>query len=127
MDLFQHLPEYRVIVCLACGYAIPPASLESHIRTYHRKNASVCTLEQRRTAVQQLLSLDLLDPALECVPFPRTESPPVPQLPTFRGLFCLCRMSLCSTLRVNNGKALQDISPLRQKARPPVGYYAIGI
>jgi hypothetical protein len=39
MDLFTYYTQYRVLVCKPCGYAVPPAHLESHISKNHPHDA----------------------------------------------------------------------------------------
>jgi hypothetical protein len=74
MDLFKYLPEYRVLVCLSCQFAIPPTSLKGHLRKHQGKHAVVLTAQQIDTVTKLMLCFDLLDPAKEPIAFPDPDS-----------------------------------------------------
>ena len=89
MDLFEHLPAYRIIVCVTCQYAVPPLSLKSHLHTRHKTHPGLDAPSQRDGLVQLLQRLDLLNPIKDrpLVPDPRSDA--IPCLPVFRGFACL--------------------------------------
>lgn len=117
--LFRYLSDYRVLICLCCNHAVPPANLRNHIRTHHRKNGGKSAQEWVRTTVKDLSHCDLLDPTCETVRSPLPTDPPIPDLPVFDGHTCV----ICSfTVRQLSSmeKHYRQAHPSgRKPGRPP--------
>lgn len=99
---------------MLCHRQTFPAISEQH----YRNDAGLSNHRRRHTAIQQLLSLDLLDPAEEGVVFPHPASPAIPDLPVFTGLGCpLCPFT--ARLESILEKHCQKVHPSsRRRGRP---------
>ena len=54
MDRFIHLPEFRVIICKECKYAVLP----SHINTHFAGKPHKLEVEERRKIIQEVATVD---------------------------------------------------------------------
>jgi hypothetical protein len=108
MDLFTYYPQYRVLVCKPCGYAVPPAHLESHINKNHPHDAcraaGVDPVHSRARKSAALLAgclqevYDPLDPSAAKIATPPATDPPIPTLKHYRGYQCSrCEHTLAKT------------------------------
>ncbi|KAI0858676.1 hypothetical protein F4860DRAFT_296637 [Xylaria cubensis] len=78
--LLIHLPNYGVVVCKECRFAIQPSAFSSHLQN-HRILRS-----QRRGILDQLFSLHLSPP--DRVRVPASDSLRIAELPVFSGFKC---------------------------------------
>ncbi|OAG07813.1 uncharacterized protein CC84DRAFT_520637 [Paraphaeosphaeria sporulosa] len=86
MDLFICYPEYHVLVCRSCAYAVAPPHLAAHMATKHAND--ICSKDNlhRTTKVAATLATrlreeyDLLDPTTSIIPRPPPTKPPFPNL-----------------------------------------------
>ncbi|KAI1756433.1 hypothetical protein F4782DRAFT_332558 [Xylaria castorea] len=78
--LLTHLPNYGVVICKDCRFAIQPTAFSSHLQNHHILRS------ERRCILDQLFSLRLPPPDRVGVPAP--DSPRIAGLPIFSGLKC---------------------------------------
>ncbi|KAI0509396.1 hypothetical protein F5B22DRAFT_638045 [Xylaria bambusicola] len=78
--LLTHLPDYGVVICKTCRFAIQPSAFSSHLQNHHILRS------KRRDILDQLRSLRLTPP--ERVGVPASDSRPVPNLPILSGFKC---------------------------------------
>ena len=78
--LLIHLPDYGVVICKVCRFAIQPSALSSHLQNHHILRS------ERRGILDQLCSLRLYPP--ERVGVPASDSRRVPDLPVLSGFKC---------------------------------------
>lgn len=99
MEIFVFYCYYGVPICKPCRSAIPPSSLQGHIKSRHNDIACYVTdlepnVYQKRTKPAEMLTAllqekySLLDPRLAQIPAPLPTEPPVPELRLHRGLRC---------------------------------------
>ena len=55
MDQFIHLPEFRVIICKKCQFAVLPSEVDAHFR---REPVHGLSKESRRAIVNQVRKVD---------------------------------------------------------------------
>ncbi|KFY83763.1 hypothetical protein V500_09928 [Pseudogymnoascus sp. VKM F-4518 (FW-2643)] len=81
-ELLQYLPEYKVVICATCRYAIQPNAIERHLKELHKFRR-----DSRRPFMQYIskLDLDIPDKVREI----RNTESPVPLLPVHDGLRCM--------------------------------------
>jgi hypothetical protein len=111
MDLFIFYPEYHVLVCRSCAYAIAPPHLAAHMVTKHANN--ICSRDSLRRATTIAATLatrlkeehDLLDPTTSIIPRPLPTKPPFPDLKLYRGYQC----TRCDFTRTKTKTALREI------------------
>jgi len=87
--LFRYLSDYRILICLPCNYAVPPASLRNHVRTHRRELGNKSSGGRLCATMKDLSRLDLLDPTHEAVRFPLPTDLPIPDLLVFDGHSCV--------------------------------------
>ena len=95
-DLFKHLPEFGVVICWACKFAVQPQALASHLLRHQIYR------NERQQLLKRLSTLNLLEP--EDVSVPAPDAPPLPILPVQRGYMCLfpnCSHSCVSHKRMS--------------------------
>jgi hypothetical protein len=98
MNPFIHLPQYSVIVCRKCKYAVLPSQIDAHLKNKkkHRYNK-----EERQTIIQEIAKLPGLiqsEAQLEAFQFPPKTVISIPKLkaPRPNGLKCrLCEYVIC--------------------------------
>lgn len=88
-QLFRYLWDYRILICLAYNYAVPPTNLRNHVRTHRRELGNKSAGGRVCATMKGLSSLDLLDPTCETVRFPLPTDLPIPDLPVFDGHACV--------------------------------------
>src|SRR4051794_21227978 len=90
MDLFRYIEDYRILVCLPCGFAVPPSYLRTYLSSRHRDHPDLSTKLQLDQAAEKLLLERLLvDPGRGETPTaPAAGSPPIAYLPVYRGVGC---------------------------------------
>jgi hypothetical protein len=88
-ELLQFLPDYGVLICTSCKYAVQPAAVSRHLKELHH------ILRSRRQPFMDYVSrLDLRSP--EDVFRSKIFSFPVPIIPVEEGLACnLCSPHFC--------------------------------
>ena len=84
-DVFIHYPEYRIVVCRRCRYAIVPAQANRHFRDQH----SDIRGPERKAITDHLTSLADVASRPQDVIKPDAGRAPIPDLPTYHdGLRC---------------------------------------
>ncbi|KAI8718036.1 hypothetical protein NCS52_00881400 [Fusarium sp. LHS14.1] len=94
--LLEYHPEYRVLVCTQCQYAIQPRAINRHLKEIHKIYRSA-----RHPYTTYTAKYDLCEPG--DVVKARVIDFPVPYLPVFDGLRCLdadCEYLCISTKRM---------------------------
>lgn len=94
-DLLEYNPQYRLLICRECQYAIQKNALESHLLRHKIYRAD------RQRLLSSIAKLDLLEPLQ--VPLPAPTSPPVDALPLLSGYRCTaagCRHLTASSKRM---------------------------
>lgn len=91
-ELLQYLPAYKVVICVACRYAIQPNGIARHLRNLHQIRRG-----DRRSFMQYVASLrlDAPDSLREVVALDF----PVPLLPVQDGL--RCKREACAHLCIS--------------------------
>ena len=88
--LFEHFPQYRIIVCRRCQYAVAPAHVIRHIQDQHKSISKVQSREIANTAT----TLHDVAASPEEVVYPDVDCPPVSRLPVYaNGLRCTARIA----------------------------------
>jgi hypothetical protein len=87
-ELLNYLPEYGVVVCTRCKYAIQPNAIPRHLKDIHRIHRS-----RRRPFMKYISTLDLKPPE-DVISFTLVEFP-VLGLPIHDGLSCTTCHHLC--------------------------------
>lgn len=82
-DLLQYLPEFKVVVCTSCQYALQPGAIPRHLKDIHHILRS-----SRKPFVQHVETLDLDDPETVIRSTDDLKEFPVPFLPVHDGLKC---------------------------------------
>lgn len=116
-ELLRYLPQYKVVVCAICNYAIQPLAVERHVKDIH--NILRARRKPFRTYVE---SLDLDDP--DVVVARAIENFPVPLLPVLQGLRCNaidCTYLCASEKRMKNHWSTTH----SQSAQPDTGWEAV--
>jgi hypothetical protein len=92
MDRFIYLPEYRVIICKECKYAVLPSHIDAHFTQEDHKLEK----DERRRIAEEVASVDGLISNEEVLrrgefPFPPATSRPIKELaaPKKDGLCCM--------------------------------------
>ncbi|KAJ5391520.1 fungal specific transcription factor domain-containing protein [Penicillium cosmopolitanum] len=97
-ELFHHRPDYGVLICITCHYAIQPGAIRRHLKDIHHLHH-----EKRRPYVAYTKELKLKRP--EEVQSPLPDDFPIPQLPVEKGWRCLapgCNYLCASNKRMEN-------------------------
>lgn len=89
-QLFEHVPEVRIIICRPCAISIPPAQIVTHLKEHHPK---VSVAKRKDTASFAHTLPDLAwHPTDVRIPKPAKE--PIPGLPS-RGDGLVCSSEAC--------------------------------
>ena len=80
-NLLTYLPDFSVLICKSCQFAIQPSALPSHLLRHRIYRTD------RQRLLQELSTLTLLEP--EEVPTPAPHSTTLRDLPVHRGFRCL--------------------------------------
>ncbi|RVX66295.1 hypothetical protein B0A52_09726 [Exophiala mesophila] len=102
--LLVYLPDYGVLICKECKFAIQPKAIPSHLlrhRVYREKRQDLLSL---------VADLTLLDPAQVSIPSPHGR--PIPYLPIAGGYRCLVQR--CGHLCVSYKRMSQHLHQQHQ-------------
>ena len=78
--LLKHDPDYGVLICLKCRYAVQKSALDSHLLRHKIYR------EERKRLVASVSGLNILEP--DEVPVPALSSPALAYITKFSGLRC---------------------------------------
>ncbi|KEF57512.1 uncharacterized protein A1O9_05429 [Exophiala aquamarina CBS 119918] len=78
--LLVHLPDYGIVICKLCKFAVQPKALTSHLLRHHIYR------EKRRLLLERVAGLTLLEP--DDVSTPLSKDSPLPYLPVTSGYRC---------------------------------------
>lgn len=93
-QMLDYLPEYRVVRCVECRYAVPPSALSRHMKDLHHVYRG-----KRRALLDYAETLDLADP--EDLLLPEPHEPPIPSIPVEDGVACnWCKYLSVTTKRM---------------------------
>jgi hypothetical protein len=100
MDQFIHLPEFRIIVCKTCKYAVLPSHIDAHFATKPHK----LDKQERQRIVAEVAEINGLinNETLQSeFPFPPATSQPIAALgePETNGLRCIACQYICCAVR----------------------------
>jgi hypothetical protein len=98
MDHFHHLDEFRLLVCMACQYAVLRPQLSRHLNDHYQE----LPVAQRRAIVDELTQLPVLqrDEEVRSMSLPDRGRPALPCLPVHKGYRCtLCDDYVAGSLR----------------------------
>ncbi|KAI0490258.1 hypothetical protein F4859DRAFT_2108 [Xylaria cf. heliscus] len=79
-ELLTYLPNYGIVICKDCRFAIQPSAFSSHLQNHHILRS------ERRCILDQLFSLRLVSPDRVSVPAP--DSRRITDLPVLSGFKC---------------------------------------
>ena len=84
-DVFRHLPEHRVVVCVQCEYAVRPVHVLAHLQQEHRRLAQ----SSRESIARTFSTLIGVANRKEDIQYPSPQDVPVTGLPVHSdGLRC---------------------------------------
>ena len=84
--VFQHMPEYRIIVCRTCRFAVVP----DHVRTHLQGRHPAIPTHLRRSITEICNGLSDVARSIEEVVFPSPGEERIPGLPCHRdGMRCI--------------------------------------
>ena len=93
-QMLDYLPEYRVVRCVVCRYAVPPSALSRHMKDLHHVYRG-----KRRALLDYAETLDLAEP--EDLVLPEPQEPPIPAIPVEDGVACnWCKYLSVTTKRM---------------------------
>ena len=78
-SLLEILPQYRVVICTQCQYAIIPPSVKEHLRTSHKR----LPLQHRREIIETVAKNRSLAQTPSEVIYPLPTDLPVELLPVY--------------------------------------------
>ncbi len=98
-NLLVYLPEFSIVICKVCRFAIQPKAISSHLLRHHiyRNN--------RRQILEYVSQLKLLEPHEVAVPLPGTLS--LLHLPVFSGY--KCNFQACYHLCISQKRMIQHL------------------
>lgn len=79
--LLVHLPDYGILICKPCKFAVQPKAIASHLLRHHIYR------DKRRRLLDQVANLTLLEP--DDVSAPSSKVSPFPHLPIATGYRCI--------------------------------------
>ena len=82
-DLLQYLPEFKVVVCTSCQYALQPNAISRHLKDIHHILRS-----RRKPFMQYVSTLELNNPETVLRSTDDLKAFPVPLLPVQDGWKC---------------------------------------
>jgi len=93
LDLFQLLPDQRILACRACKAGIVPQHLVTHIRAHHRRlypefETKRSTIDWVKNRLLTSLPCELLNPLAESIPLPPSDTKAFPVLKLHVGYGC---------------------------------------
>ena len=84
-QVFQHLPEYRIIVCQKCAFAVVPVQIPRHLGDHHHRIAE----ETRHSIIEICRNLNDVAQCVEDVRYPRSGEAPIAGFPVYsNGMRC---------------------------------------
>lgn len=104
-DLLTYLPDYGVLLCRSCQFAVQPSAFSSHLLRHQIYR------NERRKLLERLHTLVVAEP--EDVDVPPSTSPPIPGLPVYRG--SVCSAPDCSHCCVSEKRMAQHWSLVHHK------------
>lgn len=96
-ELLAHLPEYGIVICRTCEFAIQPSALSSHLLRHQIYR------HDRQKLLSSLSKLHLLEP--EQVPAPPADLPPFEHLTVSAGY--KCNVDNCGYLSISRKRISQ--------------------
>jgi hypothetical protein len=123
MDLFVYWPEYKVLICRACKFAVPPDGLNPHLRRVHKDDhVDLCVHRGPAAVAKQLLSQPnrpLLDPKAEKLAIPARKIDAHPFLELHSGYQCnRCSQILCTSKGIREHVRIEHNVVRRGPGRP---------
>lgn len=93
MEVFEFLPDFRVVVCKLCRSAICPSAIGTYVgRSHARYNSSLASKSQiqifTNKMLPKLMEFSLLDPRNVPVILSALEQTPLPYLRIYNGFSC---------------------------------------
>jgi putative NADH-flavin reductase len=76
-SIFEHLPQFKILRCKSCQYAVVPAQVERHIKDHYLQITAIV----RRTIAQTAADLQDIAHRHEDVIYPADSNEPVPGFP----------------------------------------------
>ncbi|KAJ9605891.1 hypothetical protein H2200_009740 [Cladophialophora chaetospira] len=98
-DLLDYLPDYGLVICKPCAFAVQPKAIPSHLLRHHVYR------EKRQSLLDRVAELQLLDPTL--VPLPEPRAPAIPFLPVTTGY--RCTLPTCNHLCISHKRMSQHL------------------
>jgi len=102
MDHFIHLPEFNIIICQKCKYAVLPSHIDTHFATKPHK----LDKKERQRIIEEVAEINELIENEETLrrrefEFPAAASAPIAALgrPEENGLQCTVCQYICCTIR----------------------------
>jgi uncharacterized protein (DUF2225 family) len=87
-QIFQHLPQHRIVICKTCQYAVIPSQIRGHLQRHHRATTSAVQQSIQNT-IEQLS--DIAEDHKDVV-YPIKSIAPIGCLPVYTdGFQCLGR------------------------------------
>jgi len=84
-ELFQHIPQHRIVIYKKCRYSIPPAQVNGHVQSQH----PTISKDNRHSIVRSVAALSNIAHSPQEVRLPQQGQKPIPGLPIFHdGLRC---------------------------------------
>ena len=83
-EVLSYLPDFGVLLCKQCQFAIVPTQIETHLRTHH----PLQTQQKRKAIQEQVHRVEGVAHERHQVRYPSSGGPPVPGLPVFQDAFC---------------------------------------
>ena len=105
--LLVHLPDYCIIICKSCKFAVQPRALSSHLLRHRIYR------EERQNIIDRVAELRLLEP--DDVTLPSSKVPPFPHLPTAIGY--RCTLLNCDHLCISQKRMSQHLREHHEIAR----------
>jgi hypothetical protein len=123
MDFFVYWPEYKVLICRECKYAVPPDGLKPHLRQFHKDDhVDLCAHGGPAAVAKRLLSQPnqpLLDPKKEKIAIPARKIDAHPFLELRSGYQCnICPQILCTTKGIREHVRIEHNIVRRGPGRP---------
>jgi hypothetical protein len=88
-QIFEHFPQYRVIICKSCGWAVLPKNVKRHLKDKHHGLQP----KTRKDVTRVVLSIETLARSENQIIYPDRYSDPVPHLTTYSdGLKCIAKI-----------------------------------
>lgn len=98
MDIFEYLPDYQILICKPCQYAVSPSRFVGHVWSRHR-NVAGFQSKKEIVAALAMAKRDYLwkNAGSESISVPPAKSRPFPLLPIHKGYRCLRCTHVCTS------------------------------